>query len=97
MSDLIAVIVRELKRKPWQSPFQLLLGGLAIYVIALYAGPFYGCGPGNGDPRGGVFACLAGEMSAINKALIVIYITLASLCWGKAVTLLEGRSATSKE
>lgn len=96
MSDLIAVIGRELKRKPWLSPFQLLLGGLAIYAIALYAGPFYGCGPGNSDPKGGVFACLVGEMSIINKALIIVYITLASLCWGKAVSLLEGRAAVPK-
>lgn len=96
MSHLIAVVVSELKRKPWQSPFQLLIGGLIIYCIALYAGPFYGCGAGNSDAKNGVFSCLAGEMSAINKALIVVYITLASLCWGKAVSLLERRSVVPK-
>lgn len=96
MSDLIALLTREFKRKPWHSPVQLLIGGLIIYGIALYAGPYYGCGPGNSDPKNGVFACLAGEMSAVNKALIVVYISLASLCWGKAVSLLEGRAALPK-
>lgn len=96
MLDLIAVVASELKRKPWQSPFQLLVGGLIIYCIALYAGPFYGCGPGNSDPKNGVFSCLAGEMPAVNKALIIVYITFASLCWGKAVSLLERRSAVPK-
>lgn len=96
MLDLIEVITRELKRKPWQSPFQLLIGGFVIYAIALYAGPYYGCGPGNSDPKSGVFACLSGEMASVNKTLIVVYITLASLCWGKAVSLLEGRTVVPK-
>lgn len=96
MSDLLALVVREFQRKPWHSPLQLLVGGLIIYAIALYAGPYYGCGAGNSDPKNGVFACMAGEMPAVNKALIVVYISLASLCWGKAVSLLEGRAALPK-
>lgn len=82
----------ECKERPWNSVLQLVLGGVMIFVIAIFAGPHYGCGPGNADAGGGVFTCRDGAIGLSYKSLIILCIVLASLCWGRAVSLLESRS-----
>lgn len=80
------------KEHPWNSALQLFLGGMLIYGIAVFAGPHYGCGAGNSNTPAGVFTCNYGTMSLLYKVMIVACIVAASLCWGRAMSLLDGRS-----
>lgn len=88
-------LLNELNEQPWNSPLQLALGGLLIFLMAIMAGPHYGCGPGN-IGSSGVFSCADGAMPALYKFLIISCMVAASLCWGRAVSLLETR-ATEEE
>jgi hypothetical protein len=81
----------ELKLKVWDSPLQMVVAGLVLYYIAMVFGSAYACGPGNSDVTRGVFRCSYGEMAAYYKLLIVLGIAVASLCMGRAVSLLEKR------
>ncbi len=84
-------LIEELKARPWDSMLQLIVGGIAIFLFAMFAGSYYGCGPGNSNVSAGAFTCYSGAMSPLYKFLIVACIALASLCWGRAVSLLEAR------
>lgn len=86
-------LLQQLQIKPWFSPLQLGLGGLMIFFLALYLGPYYGCGPGNQSASGNAFSCATGSMSMECKVAIVACIAFASLCWGRAMSLLERAGA----
>lgn len=83
--------LNEFKAQPWNSALQLFLGGMLIYMIAIFGGSYYGCGPGNSNLSAGAFSCNSGVMSTEFKVLMVITILGASLCWGRAMSLIEGR------
>lgn len=85
------MLTGELKRTLWNSPLQLLIAGMLMYYVAMVMGSAYACGPGNSDVTRGVFRCSYGEMEASAKTLIVLGIGVASLCLGRAVSLLEKR------
>lgn len=89
-------LLPELAKKPWDSALQLLLGGVMLFTMAFKAGPYFGCGPGNADGTNGALACMSGSMPLTIQIVMVICIALASLCWGRAVKLLETRSASQK-
>lgn len=80
----------ELKKHPWHSAFQLGLGGLMIFILAVVVGPHYTCGAGNVN---NAFSCTNGSTSLDYKAVILLCILAASLCWGRAVSLLEERGS----
>ena len=81
----------ELKKKVWNSSLQLVAGGLVLYYVAMVLGSGYACGPGNSDITQGVFKCTYNDMPTIYQLAIVIGIVLASLCLGRAVSLIERR------
>lgn len=80
-----------LAERPWNSRLQLLLGGLMVYFMGTFAGPYYGCGPGNSSLTNNVFSCDDGSLPWHYKLMVVACIGFASLCWGRAVSLLESR------
>lgn len=94
MARLLSVVGVELKKKAWNSILQLILGGGAIYLITVTAGPIYGCGPGNTQLMEGMFQCARGEMQPVHKFLMLAGIVLASLCWGRAASLYEKRQTS---
>lgn len=83
-------IFSEMKKHPWHSSFQLGIGGLMIFTLAVIVGPHYGCGPGNIN---NAFSCTDGPTSLDYKAVIMLCILVSSLCWGRAVSLLEQRGS----
>lgn len=91
MAKFLIVLNVEFSKKPWNSILQLVLGGAAIYLITVTAGPSYGCGAGNTQLMEGMFDCVRGEMQAAHKFLIVGGVVVASLCWGRAASLYEKR------
>lgn len=91
-----AFFIQEFQAKPWNSRLQLFIGGLLIYLLALYFGPHYGCGPGGTDYGTSSFSCRGGEMASSVKLLMIGVIALASLCWGRAMQLHEKRSNSSQ-
>lgn len=91
MQGITTFITNEMSKKPWNSLLQLLAAAVLLYYVAMVLGSAYACGPGNSDITKGVFRCSYGEMHALYKLLIVVGIGLASLCLGRAVSLLEKR------
>ncbi|MEX1032131.1 MAG: hypothetical protein WDZ30_02100 [Cellvibrionaceae bacterium] len=91
MSGLLSILNAEFQKKPWNSILQLALGGMALYVFTITAGPAYGCGPDNTQLVHGVFICARGELQDSYKVLMLVGIVLASLCWGRAASLYEKR------
>lgn len=87
----MSTLINELSLRPWNSMLQLLVGGIAVFIFAMFAGSYYGCGPGNSEVGAGVFTCQSGVMSPLYKFLIVLCIAFSSTCWGRAVSLLEAR------
>ncbi len=84
------LLTAELKKKIWNSPLQLLLGTVVLYFVAVVLGSGYACGPGNSDYLSrGAFTCFNGEMQLLYKLLIVSGIVLSSLCFGRAISVLE--------
>jgi hypothetical protein len=88
---ITTIITAELKKKIWNSPLQLMVAGLILYYVAMVLGSGYACGPGNSDITEGVFTCTYNKMPVIYQVGIVMGIALASLCLGRAVSLLEKR------
>lgn len=95
MGKLFAIVRREFQKKAWDSVLQLVLGGGAIYLVTIIAGPGYGCGAGNAQLMDNAFTCTRGEMALMYKLLMVGGIVLASLCWGRAASLYEKRRRLS--
>lgn len=93
VARILTVLGVELRKNAWNSILQLILGGAAIYLITVTAGPSYGCGAGNTQLLEGIFGCVRGEMHSAHKFLIVGGVVLASLCWGRAASLYEKRRA----
>lgn len=91
VSKIATLISTELKAKIWNSPLQLTVAGLVLYYVAMVMGSGYACGPGNSDIAQGVFVCSYNSMPGVYQFAIVIGIALASLCLGRAVSLLEKR------
>ncbi len=89
-------ILEELSKKPWNSPLQLVLGGVMIFLIGFLAGPYYGCGTGNFRIGQGAFQCVTGTPDMAAKILIVACIGLASLCWGRAMSLADQARALDR-
>lgn len=68
-----------------------------IFLIALIAGPYYGCGAGNFNLAQGAFSCIDGSTTLWSKTMIILCIAMSSLCWGRAVSLYEqGGRVSSK-
>lgn len=96
MVRITAVITSELKKRVWDSPLQLLVAGIILYYVAMVLGTGYACGPGNSDVTRGIFRCSYSEMQMIYKVFIVIGIGMASLCLGRAVSVLEKRQCEAE-
>lgn len=91
MLRIAEMFVSELKEDPWNSPLQLAIAGLILYYVSMVVGSGYACGIGNNDLAKGVFRCAYGEMQTYSKVFIVLGIGVASLCMGRAVSILEKR------
>lgn len=91
MNKFWQFILVELAHKPTDSYVQMLLGGLLGFTCAFALGPYYGCGPHNYDLGQGAMSCLAGSMSLEMKAIILLCIVFASVCCGRAMSLLQKR------
>lgn len=91
MLRIAELFIAELKEDPWNSPLQLAVAGLILYYIAMVVGSGYACGIGNNDLSKGVFRCAYGEMQTHAKMFIVLGIGAASLCMGRAVSIIEKR------
>lgn len=97
MQRILYLLFCELNKKIWNSPLQLMVSGMLLFYMAMVLGSAYACGPGNSDPTQSVFRCSYGEMEASAKALILAGIAVASLCLGRAVSLLERAGLDSDE
>lgn len=82
-----STLLKELKAKPWNSKTQLIVGGAIIYSLAVFVGPYFGCGAGATDLTQGSFTCKGGDMPWAVKLQIAGVIAFASLCWGRAMSL----------
>jgi hypothetical protein len=88
---IATIFADELKKKVWNSWLQLVVAGILLYYVAMVLGSAYACGPGNSDVTRGVFQCSYGDMQPLYKVLIVFGIAAASLCLGRAISLVEKR------
>lgn len=80
-------LIKEFKARPWNSRLQLIIGGVLMYLLAVFAGPQFGCGAGLVDYSQGSFSCRGAAMPLDAKIKIVAVIAFASLCWGRAMSL----------
>ncbi|MCW8195823.1 hypothetical protein F6455_13595 [Proteobacteria bacterium 005FR1] len=96
LEKYLSLIAAELRKKAWNSIFQLVFGGALIYLITVIAGPVYGCGSDNTELMGSMFACKRGEMDPAYKVLMLGGIIIASLCWGRAASIYEKRRSIEK-
>ena len=87
----------EFSKSFHNSALQLFLLALVIYGFTCFAGPTLVCGAGNTHIDHKVFQCASGDMSHFQQLVLLAGIALASLCAGRAMSLLQAAHCKTDE
>lgn len=79
----------EFNKSFYNSSLQLFLLAIVVYGFTCFAGPLMACGAGNTNVDYKVFECANGDMLLAHKLMLLAGIALASLCAGRAMSLIQ--------